>query len=358
MRVGANGNGAKEAADVFRSRQNQPLSSALSKGFSMSSLRILSAACALVTVASPAIAEENRAIPDIARALLNAAYKTGEPAEIEAVRNAVVEVFPDYAEAVNADAKAQIAALAPAEPSPTVAAVTDASAPEPVKGGLFAVRPWKGKVQAGASLASGNSDNLAVGISLDAAREAGNFTHNIEGFFDIAEADNAGAGTRVVTQKRWGAAYQLDYNFSERTYSFGRFAYEEDEFSGFDYRLFAGAGLGHFLYKSEPFTWKVEGGPGFRYSPIDDTREIEQEFAARASTELDWLIREGLVFEQDVNTTWTQSTTTIQSVTALSTKLLDGLSTSIGFEFRYETDPPLGREKADQIARASLVYGF
>lgn len=309
------------------------------------------AACAL---ASAALAQESPAIPDIARALLNAAYKTEEPAEIEAVKNAVLEVFPDYTDAINADAEAQIAALAPIEP------LTEAGggAPEPVKGGLLSVRPWKGKIQAGASFASGNSDNLAVGLTLDAARETGNFTHNVDAFIDIAESDNAGTGMRVVTQKRWGAAYQLDYNFGERTYAFGRLAYEEDEFSGFDYRLFAGAGLGHFLYKSDPFTWKVEGGPGFRYSPIDDTREIEQEVAARASTELDWLIREGLVFEQDVNTTWTQSTTTVQSVTALSTKLFDGLSTSLGFEFRYETDPPIGREKADKIARASLVYGF
>ena len=315
------------------------------------------AACALP---GAALAQESPAIPDIAQALLNAAYRTGESAEIEAVKKAVLAVFPDYADAINADADAQIAALAPDKNENEIASGSS----EPVKGGLLAVRPWKGKFQAGASFASGNSDNLAISLALDAARETGDFTHRVTAFFDIAESesdvDQGGAiiRERVTTQKRWGAAYQLNYNFSERTYTFGRFAYEEDEFSGFDYRLFAGAGLGHFLYKSEPFTWKIEGGPGFRYSPIDDTREIEQEVAARASTELDWLIRDGLVFEQDVNTTWTQSTTTVQSVTALSTKLLDGLSTSLGFEFRYETDPPIGREKADKIARASLVYGF
>ncbi len=313
---------------------------------------IASASLAACALTGAALGQENPALPDIAQALLNAAYKTGEPAEIEAVKRAVLEVFPDYADAINADAEAQIAALAPAEPE------AEPAIPEAPQGGLFAIRPWKGKVQAGASFASGNSDNLSVGLALDAARETGNFVHHVEAFADIAESDNAGTGERVITQKRWGASYQLDYSFSERTYAFGRFAYEEDEFSGFDYRLFAGAGLGHFLYESEPFTWKVEGGPGFRYSPIDDTREIEQEFAVRGSTEIDWLIREGLVFEQDVNTTWTQSTTTVQSVTALSTKLLDGLSTSLGFEFRYETDPPMGRENADKIARASLVYGF
>jgi len=316
---------------------------------------LVSVACAAIVQFSTAAADE-AAIPDIAQALLDAAYETGDAAEIAAVKKAVARVFPDYAAAIHADADQRIAALAPAEPEPAEAAKPKKAKNEGT--GFFALRPWKGKFQAGASFASGNSDNLAIGVLLDATREAGDFTHNLSGFFDIAESNNDAIGGRTLTQKRWGAAYQLDYNFSPKSYAYGRFAYEEDEFSGFDYRLFAGAGLGYFFYKSEPFTWKIEGGPGFRYSPIDDTREIEQEFAAYGATELDWLIREGLTFEQDVNSTWTSSTTTIQSVTALTTQLMDGLSTSVAFEFRYETDPPAGRENADKIARASLVYGF
>lgn len=322
---------------------------------------LVSVACAAILQFSNAAADET-AIPDIAQALLDAAYETGDAAEIAAVKKAVARVFPDYETAINADAEERIAALAPAEPEPAKTAKPKKAKNE--GSGIFALRPWKGKFQAGASFASGNSDNLAIGVLLDATREAGDFTHNLNGFFDIAESETTttqngvAVRERSLTQKRWGAAYQLDYNFSPRSYAYGRFAYEEDEFSGFDYRLFAGAGLGHFFYKSEPFTWKIEGGPGFRYSPIDVTREVEQEFAAYGATELDWLIREGLTFEQDVNSTWTASTTTIQSVTALTTQLMDGLSTSVAFEFRYETEPPAGRDNADKIARASLVYGF
>ena len=319
------------------------------------------AAFAAAAAFSAAAAAQDAAIPDIAQALLDAAYGTGDASEIAAVKKAVAQVFPDYADAIHADADQQIAALAPADAADdTAAGETESAAPQPDDAGtgLFAIRPWKGKIQAGASLASGNSDNLSIGLLLDAARDAGDFTHNVTGFFDFAESDSAGGGQRTLTQKRWGAAYQLDYNFSPRSYAYGRFSYEEDEFSGFDYRLFAGTGLGHFFYKTEPFTWKIEGGPGFRYSPIDDTREIDQEFAFYGATEIDWVIRDGVIFEQDVNSTWTSSTTTVQSVTALTTSLMDGLATTLAFEFRYETDPPLGRENADKIARASLVYGF
>lgn len=306
-------------------------------------------ALAAVTLC-PAAAQETPALPDIAAAMLEAAEESGDPAEVAAVARAVKAVFPDYADAIDQSADQKIAALTPAEKAaPSGDPETDADTGDY---GMLALSPWDGKISASGVLSSGNSENAAVGVAIDAARTGGDFTHNFTAYFDLGESDN------VTNQKRWGAAYQLDYNFGERTYAYGRFAYDEDEFSGFDYRLFAGAGLGHFFAKSKAVTWKLEGGPGYRYSPIDDTREIDQNFAVYAASELDWLIREGVKLEQDFNVTWTSPTTTFQSVTALTTKVWGDISTGLSFEYRYETDPPAGRENTDTIAKASLIYGF
>lgn len=304
-------------------------------------IRILaSGAAALLIVPAGAHAEE-APIPDVAGAMLKVAYDSGDRKEIAAVAKAVKAVFPDYAKAVDAAVEKKLAALAPEKP-----------AAQPPSYGVLAVKPWDGKISASGVLSSGNSENAAVGVAVDAARNDGDFKHNIKGFFNLGESDN------VTNQRRWGLSYKLDYNFGERTYVYGRVAYEEDQFSGFDYRIFSGAGLGHYFSKSEPFKWKVEGGPGFRYSPIDDTREVEQELAVYGASELDWTIREGVVFEQDFSTTWTEPTTTFQSVTSLSTQLWGDISTGVSFEYRYETDPPPGRENTDTIAKASLSYGF
>ncbi len=339
-------------------------------------------ATAAVTVlaASPVNAQDGTAIPHIAQALLDAAYESGNPVEISAVVKAVRTVFPDYEAAINEQAEVKITELSrtittTAAPQPEVdneanigeantgetntgetdigeTDIGETDIGEPSKAGVFALSPWDGKVEASALFSSGNSENSAVGILIDASRTSGDFVHNFDAFF------NLGSSNGVTNQKRWGAAYKLDYSFGEHTYAYGRIAYVEDEFSGFDYRLFAGAGLGHFLAKSERFTWKVEGGPGYRYSPIDASRVIEQNFAVYASSELDWLIRDGLTFEQDWNVTWTSPTTSFQSVTALTTQLWESLSTGISFEYRYETNPPLGRDKTDTLAKVSVIYGF
>ncbi len=307
-------------------------------------------AIAGLMIAEASAQGQTPAIPDLAQAMLNAAYETGDPGEIAAVAKAVKAVFPDYEPAIIAQSAERIAAATPPEGAEEAASET-AEADDDA-GGLLSLRKWEGKFSAGASFASGNSDNAAVGVALDAAREAGKFVHNVTAYFDIAESNG------VTNQKRWGAAYQLDYKFNERLYAYGRFSYDEDEFSGFDYRLFGGAGVGYFISLNEPFVWKVEGGPGFRYSPIDLTREVEEEFALYGASEMDWLIREGVTFEQDFFVTWTSPTTTFQSISALTTDLTDSISTGLSFEYRYETDPPLGRENTDTIARASVIYGF
>lgn len=339
---------------------------------------------AVFAAASAALADEaarETGLPDIAQALLQAAYDTNDPAEIAAVARAVKAVFPDYAEAIESQsqeilAQARLAGLAPpqeaapdAPDAPAAPLVADAASPDgapadapdasdpatqtpPPRPRFYSLRPWDGKINASGLFSDGNSENIAGGLAVEGVRKAGPLTHNIRGFFDIGRSGG------ITNQKRWGASYQLDFQIGDATYAYSRVSYEEDEFSGFDYRLFVGAGLGHFYYDTETLTWKIEAGPGFRYSPIDDTREIEQEAAFYASNEVDWVIREGVTFEQDLNVTWTEPTTTYQSVTALNTKLTDSISTGLSFEYRYETDPPQGRENFDAIARASLIYGF
>lgn len=301
----------------------------------------------LSLIAALAMTVEPALVPDIPRGMLEAAAKTGEIAQVEAVAAAAAEVFPDSSDIIAQYAGDLISGLPQPDPEPEAA-----EEPSQPTEGFFAFGEWTGAVTAAAVTSSGNSENLAVGGAFNAEKVAGKLTHGFNGYIDF------GRSAGVQNQKRWGASYQLDYALDDRTYAYSRLAFDEDEFSGFDYRLFAGLGLGHFLYKSEPFTWKIEGGPGFQYSPIDDTRDVQEELAVYASSETDWIIREGLKFEQNFAVTWTDPTTTFLSVTSLTTALTKTLATGVSFEYRYETSPPLGRQNTDTVLRANLSYGF
>lgn len=306
--------------------------------------------------------------PDVARAMLDAAAATGQMSQISAVANAAKAVFPDSIETIDAYAEGLTAQLligatsdlimvkaAPAKEPARVEVddsvdaeeLTPADPPKWLKLG-----EWDGKASASGIVASGNSETAAAGLHIDARREFSYFTHNVSTYFDY------GTSKGVKSQQRWGAAYKLDYLLGDNTYAYGRLSYDEDEFSGFDYKLFGGLGIGHNFYDTKNFKLKVEGGPGYQYSPIDNSREIDNRAAFYASGELHWIIRPGLKFQQNLNATWTSPTSTLVSNSALTTALTDTLSTGVSFLYRYETDPPAGRVNTDTTFRLNLTYGF
>ncbi len=336
----------------------------------MSAFFALLAASAAVS-AQPApdeTAHVSDAPPEVVRAMLDAAAETGEISQISAVANAAKLVFSDSIEEIEAYAEGLTARLLigatsdlvmvrakPAKEPPRVEVddSVDAEELQPAEAPKWLkLGEWDGKATASGILASGNSDTAAAGLHFDTRREFSYFTHNISLYFDY------GTSKGVKSQQRWGGAYKLDYLLGDNTYAYGRFSYDEDEFSGFDYKLFGGLGVGHNFYDTKNFKLKVEGGPGYQYAPIDDSREVDSRVALYASGELHWIIRPGLKFQQKINATWTNPSSTLVSNSAITTALTDTLSTGISFLYRYETDPPANRVNTDTTFRLNLTYGF
>lgn len=322
--------------------------------------------------ASPEQSPSTPQLPEIARALIDAAFRTEDAAQVAAVADAAKQVFPGFEDAIEAYAAERRAALlspffaglpkdevvVAAEPTaekkpPVVEADPNPVDLKPGKAPEFlGLGQWKGKASASGVVATGNSRNAAAGLLIEARRDVGSLTHNISAAFDYGKSNGN------ATQQRWRAAYKLDIEQSEQVYGYLRLAYEEDAFSGFDYKLFGGLGAGVRLFNAEAFKWKIEGGPGYQYAPIDDTRAVDDHVAAYLSSETDWVIREGLKLEQDVNGTWTRPTSTFVSQTSLTTLLTDTLSTGFSYLYRFETDPPAGRLREDSTFRLNVTYGF
>ncbi len=325
---------------------------------------------ASVVAPQPPTAAELDDVPEAARAMLEAAARTEDAAQVAAVSHAAATVFPDHAATIEAYGDYLRAVIFPAtgrdietlfvrhtieEPTPPPAPEIR-TADQDLKGApapkFLDLGDWTGNATASGLVSSGNSENAAAGLLVEAHLPDGDFTHNMRAYFDYGRSQG------VKNQQRWGGSYKLDYVFDERTFAYARISYDEDEFSGFDYRLFGGFGVGHKLILNEAVALKVEGGPGYQYAPIDVTREVDSQFAFYASGEFDWVIRDGLKFEQDMNATWTEPTTTIISTSTLTAAFTDTLSTGLSYIYRYETSPPEGRFDTDRTLRINLTYGF
>jgi putative salt-induced outer membrane protein len=240
---------------------------------------------------------------------------------------------------------------------------TDVAVPDEADG-------LSGSVEATVANATGNTENLNVGLNGELNYEQARLTHNLNAAINYAESGQAGGQERETTQENFFAAYQLDAAVSDRAFAFGRLRYEQDAFSGFKRRVFVGAGYGYRVFESDTRNWKLVGGPGIRWVQIDDpvpdplAGEVPEgggqltDFSVYASSEFEWDIRENVGIEHDATVTYTGPNTTFETEAALKTRLTDLLSARLSYFVRHETEPPLEREPTDTLLRAGIVLDF
>lgn len=235
-----------------------------------------------------------------------------------------------------------------------------AAAPEATPG-------WAIELQGSAMASSGNTENTNLGFKAKLKREIGRFVHLISGSADFAQQTTEvdGQDKEKTVQDRWVASYQVDTQIRDHTHGYARVQYDEDRFSGFKKRWFAGAGLGHDVVASEGVTWSVEAGPGYRWAELVAPHKMpdgfdgqREEFAAYADSNFGMQINDNVVLEQNSNVTYAASNTTYDTAVGLETKLTETVSSKLSYEVKYETDPPEGRKNKDTMLRASLLLGF
>jgi len=240
---------------------------------------------------------------------------------------------------------------------------------------------WTGEGNLGGGVTTGNTDTIDVGVSLKAAKEFGPWKVSADGGYDFGQVDG------VDSRNRWWVGTQLQRDFTERLYGFGDVTYEEDDFSGFDSRLFVGVGAGYHIYKEKPLTWSVEAAPGYRRSVTADTivtpeipaildetdptiiitpavpaeilaGDTVNDVAVRGSSKFAYHFNENVTFTNDTDVVWSDLSTQTVNTAALTAQLTEKISGRVSFQVRHETDPPEGFVNTDTATRVSIVYGF
>lgn len=222
---------------------------------------------------------------------------------------------------------------------------------------------WSGEGSLSAGVTTGNTDTADVGVGLKLAREDGPWKLATEGGYDYAEIDGA------ASRDRWYVSGQADRAFGDKAYAFSRISYEEDDFSGFDRRLFVGLGAGYHIWKAETLAWSVEASPGYR---LDETADVIDpitgdilepgqsisDIGVRGASRFSYGFNEAVSFTNNTDIVWAPESTQIKNTAALDAKLTKALTARISFEVRHDTNPPDGFRNTDTATRASIVYGF
>jgi putative salt-induced outer membrane protein len=217
---------------------------------------------------------------------------------------------------------------------------------------------WTGEGSVGAGVTTGNTSTTDVGIAAKLKHTGAKWSESGEFTDDYGKTDH------IETKNRVTAAGQVDRSITDRLSGFGRITYENDKFSGFDNRYYAGIGLAYKVIVSDRMNWMVQGGPGYKVDEVRDqgagptfiAAHTEESFGANAGSRFKVKINDKVELGDDTDVTYSKVSTQIRNSLGLTVSLMGNLSARISYDVIYDTDPPLGFKSTDTATKVSLVY--
>ena len=224
---------------------------------------------------------------------------------------------------------------------------------------------WTGKGEAGLLISRGNTDSTSANAKLDLARESGDWKN--AAFLGFLYGKNASFATAQRVEAKW----QTDYKLSDRMFWFGAFHGEQDKYSGFAYQASLTTGLGYKIIDSQATKLTGTVGVGYRrlrpeFLTKDDAGAVILRVKGDATGDavgvagLDFshvLTKNTKVLNKFLVESGSKNTS-VQNDLALQVSMTDALALSIGYGVRYNTDPPAGSKKSDQLTTVNLVYNI
>lgn len=282
--------------------------------------------------------------PDPISEILAAAMASGRDADVEAVGQLAKNTRPDDAAEIEARLLAYRAERQRLRDEAAAAARAKLAAAK-------FWQNWKGEGQIGASQSSGNTKSAGLSAGLALSRQGIDWTHKLR-----AQADYQRTNGRTSVE-RYLVELEPQYRINDRAFAFGFARGEHDRILGYDSRWNLSGGLGYKVIDGKSISLSLKGGPAWRQtdfiSGISDS-----ELTALGGLDFGWQLSPTLRLTQVASTIIGEANSSTNSLTALNAKLSGALSARIAYAAQIDTSPPPGIERVDTQTRFTLVYGF
>ena len=211
--------------------------------------------------------------------------------------------------------------------------------------------PWSGSVSLGFLGTSGNTETTNVNSGFEIGYKAGKWNHAFDAYAISATEDDE------TTAEAFGAGWKSERNLSEKNFLFGRLSYRNDRFSGFPTQFSQSAGYGRRILETPKHMLSAEVGAGARQSERADGVD-ENDLILSGGINYRWTISETADFTQYFAIEFGEENTYLESVSALSARLIGKLALVASFTVKNNSDVPVGAEETDTYTALSFEYGF
>jgi putative salt-induced outer membrane protein len=221
-----------------------------------------------------------------------------------------------------------------------------AGVPEGFRGSVFATGVWE----------TGNNDNVDLGVGGRFTLGQAPISHTLGFGVEYGSSDDVRDRNRVL------GIYDLNYNFTDQFYAFGLARGVYDEFASTnEVDAFAGVGPGWRVIAQPDLAWRVQAGPGVRYTKDVVTGDTETELAGIASSRFYWQASQDVFFTNDTDVLYSDAAEwQVSNEAALNTRLAGPLSARVGLRTDWSSDPSVEngvqRDSTDNRLSFGIVY--
>lgn len=210
---------------------------------------------------------------------------------------------------------------------------------------------WNGEAELGIVSTSGNTETQSVNGKVVIKNEREKWRHKVS--LEALQTED-GANT---TAEKYTLTGKTDYKIDDIRYVFAKIVYDDDRFSGYDYRVSEVVGYGHSVIKQENLNLNLEAGVGSRQDKFDDGTSDSEGIVSLAG-DLAWDVSETSKLTEELSSEIGSDVTISKSVTGLKTQVAGNLAMKLSYTVKYTSEVPAGIEKTDRETGVTLVYSF
>ena len=212
---------------------------------------------------------------------------------------------------------------------------------------------WTGSGELGYVQTSGNTDTSSLNMALSFVYEKEKWRHSL-GATALRSETNS-----VTDAERYTFSGQSDYKLNDRSYVFGSFRYEDDEFAPYDPVTVLTAGYGYTLIDNGVHFLLGEIGAGYRMQEEALTGIDQDEAVIKGRLDYKWVVSETTDFSNLFLVESGSDNTYFENTTALGVAINDRFAVKVAYQWRHNSElPPGAIDDTDTQFTTNLVYNF
>jgi len=211
--------------------------------------------------------------------------------------------------------------------------------------------PWSGKATLGYLATSGNTENSTLNTGFQVGYTAGQWAHL------LTAAAISASENEATTAEAYDLGWKSERKISDHDFLFGRLTWRKDNFGAYDTQFAQTVGYGRRLIDNKAHKLNVELGVGARQSEFQ-LGGTENETIFTVGGYYRWQLSETAEFRQDLTVEGGSENTHIESVTALSARIMGDLALVASYTIKNNSEVPVLTEKTDTYTALSLEYAF